>query len=57
MVMQCLTQLETNAQFVLMCYGEQVEYKPRVAAFAAWCLAGCLHQDRHASFFGDDHVG
>ena len=55
-VLRCLLQLEHNAHFVLMCCGEHVEFKARIALVAAWCLAGSLREDRRASFCGDLHV-
>ena len=56
-VLKCLTHLLTNAQFVLMCSGQCLEYTEAVAQYAIWCLAGCRSAQRAAASLCDKEVG
>jgi len=56
-VLQCVTSLCTNANFVLMCYGEQQEHKKLVAEFATYCVAGSVRAEHGAAFYGTQAVG
>jgi len=56
-VLTCLTHLLANAQFVLMCSGQCIEYKKDAAEYATWCLAGSIRAQHGAAFHGDQSVG